>query len=213
MPDGKFITIEGIEGAGKSTAVQFIKNTLQQNKIEVISTREPGGSLLAEQIRALLLYPKESERMEAETELLLMFAARIQHIKNCIIPALTAGKWIVCDRYVDASYAYQGGGRKIEHRYIQLLDQWLIKGMYPDLTFLLDIDPEQGMERASQRGKNKDRIEQEKIDFFIQVRDVYLSRAREFPERIKRIDSSQSQGKVESQIRDILDTFITTSTT
>ncbi|HLB43433.1 MAG TPA: dTMP kinase [Gammaproteobacteria bacterium] len=208
MTKGKFITIEGIEGAGKSTVIQFIKNYFEQFKINVVWTREPGGTELAEQIRHLLLHPVSHDIMEAETELLLMFAARAQHVKKCIIPALTSGKWVVSDRFVDASYAYQGGGRNIDSRYISLLDQWIVGDTYPDLTVLLDIDAEEGFKRTVKRGTEKDRIEQEKIDFFIRVRHAYLVRAKQYPERIKLIDASASFSRVENQIRAILDNFV-----
>ncbi|OGT36207.1 MAG: dTMP kinase [Gammaproteobacteria bacterium RIFCSPHIGHO2_12_FULL_37_14] len=208
MLTGKFITIEGTEGAGKSTAVQFIKNYLLQLKIDVIWTREPGGTDLAEQIRNLLLHPMSFEEMEAETELLMMFAARAQHLKKCILPALTAGKWVASDRFIDASYAYQGGGRNIDMHFITSLDQWIVGDVYPHLTLLLDIDPAEGFKRAEKRGTDKDRIEQEKIEFFIRVRDTYLARAKQYPERIKVIDASEPLFIVENQIRSILDQFI-----
>ena len=211
MPRGKFISIEGTEGAGKSTAVQFVKKHLQQSKIDVVWTREPGGTQLAEQIRNLLLHPMSYEEMEAETELLLMFAARAQHMKQCIIPALTSGKWVASDRFVDASYAYQGGGRKIKIKHIKSLDHWIVGDFYPDLTLLLDIDPKHGFERAEKRGTDKDRIEQEKMDFFVRIRHAYLKRAKQFPERIKLIDASEPLFIVENQIRGILDVFIKSS--
>src|SRR3990167_2001026 len=208
MLPGKFITIEGTEGAGKSTAVQFIKNHLQQSNINVIWTREPGGTELAEHIRNLLLHPMSYEEMEPETELLLMFAARAQHMKKRIVPALTAGQWVASDRFLDASYAYKGGGRKIDSKYIKLLDQWIVGDVYPDLTLLLDIDPQKGFERAEKRGTDKDRIEQEKMDFFIRVRQAYLVRAKQDPKRIKLIDAGQPLFMVEDQMRSILNEFI-----
>src|SRR5580658_4876444 len=134
MPRGKLISIEGTEGAGKSTALQFIKQYLSKASIDIAWTREPGGTEIAEEIRKLILHPMSSETIEPETELLLMFAARAQHMKYYILPALYAGKWIVTDRFIDASYAYQGGGRGIDMHYIAMLDQWIVGATYPDLT-------------------------------------------------------------------------------
>ncbi|VVC75914.1 Thymidylate kinase [Aquicella siphonis] len=208
MMQGKFISIEGTEGAGKSTALQFIKQYLTKNNIDVVWTREPGGTELAEEIRRLVLHPMSFEEIEPETELLLMFAARAQHMKKYILPALNSGKWVATDRFIDASYAYQGGGRGIAMDYITMLDKWIVGSTYPQLTLLLDIAPHQGFERAEKRGTDKDRIEQEKMDFFVRVRDVYLERAKQDPERIKVIDASVPLFAVENQIRDVLDEFI-----
>lgn len=207
MSQGKLISIEGTEGAGKSTALQFIKKYLLEANIAVDWTREPGGTEFAEEIRKLSLHPG-SEEVTPETELLLMFAARAQHLNKHILPALKAGKWVASDRFIDASYAYQGGGRGIDIKYITMLDQWIVGSTYPSLTLLLDISPQQGFERAEKRGTQKDRIEQEKIEFFMRVRDVYLQRAKQDPERIKVIDASVPIFAVESQIRDVLDAFI-----
>lgn len=208
MARGKFISIEGTEGAGKSTALNFIKNYLAEANIEVVWTREPGGTELAEQIRNLLLHPLTYEKMSSETELLLMFAARAQHMQHRILPALMAGKWVVSDRFIDASYAYQGGGRGLDIERISMLDEWIVNGVYPDLTLLLDITPEQGFARAEKRGTDKDRIEQEKMDFFASVRHSYLERAKQHPERIKIIDASQPLYAVENQLRRSLDAFL-----
>jgi dTMP kinase len=208
MTSGKFISIEGTEGAGKSTALQFIKQFLTKANIDVVWTREPGGTELAEEIRRLILHPASSEEVEPETELLLMFAARAQHMKKTILPALKEGKWVATDRFIDASYAYQGGGRGMDLNYITMLDKWIVEQTYPDRTLLLDIPPQQGFERAEKRGTDKDRIEQEKMDFFVRVREAYLERARQCPQRIKIIDASVPLYAVESQIRDVLDAFI-----
>lgn len=205
---GKLISIEGIEGAGKSTIIQYVKGYLQQSAKEVVLTREPGGTVIAEQIRHLLLHSPDNEKMMAETELLLMFAARAQHMKNCILPALENGKWVITDRFIDASYAYQGGGRQVNLEHIHMLDKWIVGENYPKLTLLLDIDPEEGLKRADKRGKDKDRIEQEKIDFFARVRQAYLERAKQYPERIKLIDASHSLEVVEEQIREELKKFL-----
>lgn len=203
----KLISIEGIEGAGKSTAIQFVKELLQEARIPVVLTREPGGTILAERIRELLLHPGD-EKMAAETELLLMFAARAQHLQGRILPALASGQWVITDRFIDASYAYQGSGRDINHHYIDWLDQWIVGTHYPDLTFLLDIDPVEGCKRAEKRGAGKDRIEREKIEFFNHVRKAYLLRAEQDPKRIKIIDAHLPWIIVQQQIRDILKLYV-----
>ncbi len=205
---GKFISIEGTEGAGKSTALTFIKDYLEKMHLDIVWTREPGGTEIAEKIRTLLLYPESAEPMAAETELLLMFAARAQHLKNRILPELNAGKWVVSDRFVDAGYAYQGGGRGLDIKAIEMLDKWVVGANYPELTILLDITPEQGFERTAQRGATHDRIESEKIDFFNRVRDTYLQRAKQDPQRIKIIDASLTIPEVENRMRIVLDDFI-----
>ncbi len=204
---GKFITLEGTEGAGKSTALRFVADYLQQKGKKVHVTREPGGTPLAEQIRELLLHPASSEKWAAETELLLMFAARAQHIAACILPALQQGVWVVSDRYVDASYAYQGAGRGMDRSLIATLDQLIVKDCRPDLTLLLDLPADMGILRAAKRGSAQDRIEQEALDFFVRVREAYLLRAKAEPTRMKVIDASRAITKVEQQIRDILDSF------
>lgn len=209
MTKGTLITIEGIEGAGKSTALQFIADHLKKAKKDVVLTREPGGTKIAEEIRQVLLHHASKEKMAAETELLLVFAGRAQHIKQCILPAITAGKWVVSDRFIDASYAYQGGGREMDVNPIVLLDRWIVGNGYPDLTLLLDISPEMGFARAEKRGSQKDRIEQEKMDFFVRVRNAYLARAKQDPARIRVIDASQALIAVQIQIRDVLDELIT----
>lgn len=205
MTRGKFITIEGTEGAGKSTALHFIQEYLEHAHREVVITREPGGTEIAEEIRKVLLHPARLETMQPETELLLMFAGRAQHISQCILPALNEGKWVISDRYVDASYAYQGGGRGMDIQQIKTLDTLVVGDLYPDLTLLLDIPADQGMKRTENRGSQKDRIEQEKMSFFERVRDVYLERARQDPKRIKVIDASQSVEHVQAQIKKVLD--------
>lgn len=207
---GKLISIEGSEGAGKSTALSFIQSYLAERNHDIVMTREPGGTELAEQIRQLLLHPG-SEKMTAHTELLLMFASRAQHIETFVRPALLAGKWIVSDRYIDASYAYQGGGRQIDNKEIQYLDDMIVQGTYPDLTIFMDIPVDQGLKRANERGAGKDRIEQEKIDFFERVRAAYQARAEQDPKRIKMIDASQSIENVQQQIKTVLDHFINQS--
>jgi dTMP kinase len=204
MPQAKFITIEGIEGAGKSTVIQFVKTFLLNNGIDAYLTREPGGTPLAETLRNLLLRPETNEVISPTTELLLMFAGREQHIKQRIQPRLQAGQWVVSDRYIDASYAYQGGGRKMDTRLIAYLDKYIVGHTYPNLTLLLDISPELGFERAARRSTDKDRIEQEQIDFFHRVREVYLQRAEHDPARIKIINASLTLAEVEQQVADAL---------
>ncbi len=208
MPQAKFISIEGIEGAGKSTVIQFVKSYLEHAGKSVYLTREPGGTPLAEELRNVLLHTQGEEVVQPVTELLLMFAGREQHIKTCILPQLEAGRWVVSDRYVDASYAYQGGGRQIDLRLIAYLDKAIVAHTYPNLTLLLDIAPEQGFERAAKRGAGKDRIEQEKMDFFERVRAAYLQRAQQDPQRIKIINAALTQKEVEQQVANALNHFM-----
>lgn len=208
MEQGKLISIEGIEGAGKSTALKFIQDHLEKAGKKVVLTREPGGTKMAEEIRELLLRPTQQEPVSLDAELLLMFAGRAQHLHHVVRPALQAGKWVVSDRYIDASYAYQGGGRKIPMEKIAMLDQWIVDDTYPSLTILMDVTPETGILRADRRGLEKDRIEQEKIDFFIRVRDVYLERAKQDPKRIQIINANEPIYAVESQLHEVLDRFL-----
>lgn len=205
MPS-KFITIEGIEGAGKSSAMRFIESYLQERNIDFVSTREPGGTRIAESIRQILLAP-DDEIITPETELLLMFASRSQHVANVIFPALKAGRWVISDRYTDASFAYQGGGRGMPIEFITQLEYSVTKNTQPDLTLLLDVSPEIGLARAKNRGP-QDRIEQEKQDFFTRVRDVYLQRARQFPQRIHVVDASQEEVIVCAEIKKQLEKFL-----
>lgn len=211
MSYGKLITIEGTEGAGKSTARLFVMNYLEKAGIKVVVTREPGGTDIAEEIRNVLLHRVNTEIMLPTTELLLMFAGRAQHINQRILPALQSGKWVLSDRYIDASYAYQGGGRGIDMGFIGALDKHIVGRVYPDLTFLLDVPAELGMARAESRGNGKDRIEQERMDFFIRVRTTYLERAKADPKRIKVIDASVNLQDVQTQMRQVLDRFIAES--
>jgi dTMP kinase len=199
-----FLTIEGIEGVGKSTAVKFIEEYLTKAHKNFIITREPGGTPIAEEVRHVLLTPQSAEVMVPETELLLMFACRIQHIHHVIIPALKAGQWVISDRFIDASFAYQGGGRGIATSHIEMLENWLVKDLQPDTTILLDAPPEVGLLRAKHRG-SQDRIEQEKIDFFDRVREGYLNRARRDARRFRIIDATQSLETVLAEIKKVLD--------
>jgi dTMP kinase len=208
---GLFVTIEGIEGVGKTTALKFIQNYLTQQKIAFIATREPGGTLVAEQIREILLKPDSGEPMAIETELLLMFACRAQHLANLIKPALAEGRWVVSDRFVDASYAYQGGGRGFNMEQIALLEQWVVGSLRPDATILLDAPPALGMARAKRRGIH-DRIEQEKIDFFERVRAVYLARAKEDAQRFHILDAADPLAQVQAGIKTVLDKLMMETT-
>ena len=208
MQHSKFISIEGVEGAGKSTVVQFVKSYLQNAGVDAAFTREPGGTELAEKIRNVLLHPETDEVIEPKTELLLMFAGREQHIQQRILPWLQAGKWVVSDRYIDASYAYQGGGRQMDTSFIAALDQHIVGKIYPDLTLLLDLPPELGFERTAKRGNGKDRIENEKIDFFKRVRATYLQRAEQDKQRIKIINAALTLQEVEQQVASVLDAFL-----
>ncbi|EKD73483.1 MAG: hypothetical protein ACD_45C00303G0005 [uncultured bacterium] len=203
---GTFITIEGIEGVGKTTAVQFIQHYLLQHQREHVITREPGGTAIAEQIRQILLTPNPEDTIVPATELLLMFACRAQHVEKVVLPALQAGKWVVSDRFVDATYAYQGGGRKMNMTQINMLEKWIVGNLQPDLTILLDAPPAIGLARAKHRSP-QDRIEQEKIDFFERVRQVYLSRAKQFPERFSVIDATQPLAKVQDELTKNLETI------
>lgn len=201
--NGKFISIEGIEGAGKSTQLAFIENYLKQQGINVIVTREPGGTALGEQVRELLLTPRE-EGMAVDTELLLMFAARAEHIEQIIKPAIQRGDWVISDRFVDATFAYQGGGRGISIERIKQISDWTLKGLNTDITFLFDLPVELGQQRVISRKGDIDRFEQEKTDFFQKIRDCYLRRSQQEPNRIKVIDASKNISDIELQLTTIL---------
>jgi dTMP kinase len=205
MERGKFITIDGVEGAGKSTQITFICDYLKAKGVNVILTREPGGTDVGEKIRTLLL-SNSTGKMHADTELMLMFAARNEHIQNKIMPALKQGDWVLSDRFTDASYAYQGGGRGLDVERIVQLEQWVLQDFIPDMTLLLDVPVEIGMSRVESRGK-KDRIEPEATDFFNRVRQAYIDRSEQFPERIKLIDSSQTVEHTKQQIKVVLDSL------
>lgn len=198
MKKGRFISIEGVEGVGKSTALSFISSYLKNAHIDFVMTREPGGTIVAEAIRQLLLHHEE-EKILPETEVLLLFAGRAQHITHVIQPALNSGKWVVADRFVDASFAYQGGGRQVAIAHLNYLSNWIVKDCKPDLTLLLDAPVEIGLSRLQHRGE-KDRIEKENIQFFERVRHVYLERAKAEPNRFVVIHADRSIAEVEFQI-------------
>jgi dTMP kinase len=206
MQKSLFITLEGVEGAGKSSLMGYVAELFSGAGRDVVLTREPGGTKTGEQIRNILL-DSNNIGLSNDTELLLMFAARAQHIEEIITPALSSGKIVICDRFTDASYAYQGGGRGIDHARIRHLEEWVQKGLKPDLTLLFDLDVKIGLERAGKRG-DADRFEQEEISFFERIRSCYLDRAEKEPERFRTIDSSQSFDNVKQQIQDILKTHL-----
>lgn len=202
MQRGKFLTIEGTEGVGKSTNLAFVRDWLVSKGLEVIVTREPGGTPLAEEIRSLLL-SKRAEAVDETAELLLVFAARAQHLAQVIKPALARGAWVLSDRFTDATYAYQGGGRGLSKSIIEQLEQLVQGDLRPDLTLILDIDVQLGLDRARQRGE-LDRFESETISFFEQVRAAYRQRALAAPKRYALVDAGQSLSKVQADIDSLL---------
>jgi dTMP kinase len=199
MSAGKFITLEGVDGAGKSTHLGFVAEWLRQQGREVIVTREPGGTPLGETLRELLLH----RDMDADTELLLMFAARQAHLAELILPALARGAWVVSDRFTDASYAYQCGGRGIEVARIAALEAWVQRGFSPDLTLLFDVPPEVAEARRS-AARTADRFEREADNFFSRVRNAYLERARAEPDRMRVLDARHSIVELQREISQLL---------
>jgi dTMP kinase len=196
---GRFVTIEGTEGVGKSTQLATARQYLQGRGLSVTTTREPGGTPVAERIRALLLDPA-NHGMAPDAELLLMFAARAEHLANAIRPALAAGTWVLCDRFTDATYAYQGGGRGIDPQRIAVLEDYVQGALRPDLTLLLDMDAAAGIARAGKRSA-PDRIESETVRFFEAVRAAYLRRAAREPDRIRVVDARGSVEEVGERVR------------
>ena len=203
---GKFITLEGTEGAGKSTALFFVEEKIRAAGVDLVVTREPGGTELGEKIRALLL-DKNHSSMCDDTELLLMFAARAQHLDELIKPALANGQWVLCDRFTDATYAYQGGGRGLNLDHIATLEKLVQGTLRPDITLLLDIPVEQGLARAGERGE-LDRFEQEKVEFFERVRQTYLDRSSQYPNQYRVIDASKTIAEVQHQLAHVLDPIL-----
>jgi dTMP kinase len=192
---GKFITVEGIEGTGKSTNIDFLTSLIERNGFEVFRTREPGGTPMAERIRALLL-EHGNEPLPEIAELLLFFASRSLHLRNAIVPALDEGKWVLCDRFTDASRAYQGSGRGLDPERIERLADWVQEGLEPDMTILLDAPAEIGMQRAAQRG-DADRMDSQELSFYRRVRAGYLALADQYPERFVVVDARQSLALVQ----------------
>ena len=199
---GMFISLEGSEGVGKTTSLNFINEYIESLGHKVLLTREPGGTPMAEELRNILLSERE-EKVESDTELLLMFAARCQHVNQVIKPALDQGVWVICDRFVDASYAYQGGGRELGFERIQQLENWCLSGFKPDLTLLLDMPVEEGIARTKKRGK-ADRFETEKMAFYQKIREAYLKRADQDPQRMFVIDAAPAISEVQASLRAVL---------
>lgn len=202
MTRGRFITFEGIDGAGKSTQVEVIHQTIAARGIEVVRTREPGGTPLSEKIRELLL----TQSMQPSTETLLFFASRAEHIASVIKPAIERGAWVLSDRFTDATYAYQVGGRGFPAAKVEALEEWTQEGFGPDLTVLFDIEPEVAAQRVAQ-ARNLDRFEKESLDFFTRVRNAYLERARRNPQRFLIIDSMRDKETISEELRRIFSTW------
>ncbi|MEK6663380.1 MAG: dTMP kinase [Pseudomonadota bacterium] len=200
MSHGKFITLEGIDGAGKSTHLSFIAERLRAMGRQVVVTREPGGTPLGEMLRDMVL----SQKMHVETETLIMFASRREHIDKVIVPALEKGIWVLSDRFTDATFAYQGGGRGIALDRLQALENWVQSGLQPDLTLLFDVPLEISRERLS-HNMSLDRFEQEKQDFFARVRAAYLDRAAAHRQRIRVINSSRSIAEIQAELTPLLE--------
>lgn len=198
----KFITFEGIDGAGKSTHIAFVSDYIKQRGIELVSSREPGGTPLGEKLREIVLH----EKMHLETEALLVFASRREHIAQVIEPALARGAWVISDRFTDSSFAYQGGGRGMSLAKLEMLEQWVHPALQPDLTFLFDVPLEVARARLDAT-RALDKFEQEKADFFAATRGEYLRRAAQFPQRFHVIDSTQSIAEIQLQLAAILDAF------
>jgi len=194
---GRFITFEGIDGAGKSTQIAFIDGWLRARGIDVLLTREPGGTPIGETLRELILH----RPMQPRTETLLMFAARCEHVLTVIEPALVAGRWVLCDRFTDATYAYQAGGRGLPQADVAVLERWVHPGLQPDLTLLFDLEPEIAAARLA-RAQRSDRFETEQRDFFSRVREHYLARARAQPHRFVVVDTSQEKSVVQGHLAD-----------
>lgn len=203
---GRFITLEGTEGVGKSTQLKKAAATLESLGVEFIVTREPGGTPMAEKIRELLLAPRE-EPVNETTELLLMFAARAQHLQNRILPALDQGQWVLCDRFTDATFAYQGGGRGVSGERIALLEALVQGDVRPDHVILLDASVETGMARALKRGE-LDRFEQEALDFFCRIRNAYLERATANPGQYHIVNAELPLEQVSASVSALLTAFV-----
>jgi len=203
---GRFITLEGGEGTGKSTNMALVEGLLREAGVDVVVTREPGGTPLAERMREILVSHAE-EPLPPVAELLLMFAARSVHLENRIRPALESGRWVLCDRFTDATFAYQGGGRGLDETLIGFLESTVQRELRPDLTLLLDADPALGLERAGARGA-ADRFEAEHLGFFRRVREGYLRRAGDEPGRFRVIDAGRPLAEVQEDIRDHMNKFI-----
>lgn len=201
MSRGKFITLEGMDGAGKTTHLEWLRGKLVERGIALTVTREPGGTPLGEALRKLLLDSQKAP--QTDTEALLMFAARREHIAQVIEPALAAGGWVLCDRFTDATYAYQAGGSGMDWERVAMLERWVQGELQPDLTLYFDLAPEEGRARASQ-ARTPDRFEREQDDFYARVRAAYLRRAREFPRRIRVIDAARTISEIQQELDEII---------
>jgi len=197
---GRFITFEGIDGAGKSTQIAAVVALLAARGIDVVQTREPGGTPLGERLRELLLH----ETMHLETEAMLMFAARREHLAARIVPALEAGQWVVCDRFSDATYAYQVGGRGLDAAKFAALEAWVHPGLQPDLTLVFDLDPTVAAARVASAGAAPDRFEREQRDFFERVRNAYLERAQAAPQRIRVISAERDPDAIRAEVETVV---------
>jgi dTMP kinase len=212
MTQGRFITLEGIEGAGKSTVAKFVREWLQERGERVCLTREPGGTPLAERVRALVL-DRQGEAITPVTETLLMFAARGLHVENLIRPTLERGEWVICDRFTDATRAYQGAGRGVSGEWIEQLAAQVQRGLKPDCTLLLDLPVTLGLERVRQRSgaAPTDRFEEEPAKFFERVREAYLDLARAEPQRIRIVNASGTVQDVQAQVASVLEALLARS--
>lgn len=197
MKRGKFITFEGIDGAGKSTHLAWTADKLRGQGVGLIVTREPGGTVLGEQLRQILL--AGDQRIHPETEALMMFTSRRQHLEEVIRPALKRGDWVLCDRFTDASFAYQGGGRGVAKDKLEALERWVHPDLQPDLTLLFDVSAELGQSRVS-RIKSPDRFEREDVGFFSRVRDAYLERVQQWRQRMVKLDGSKPTADIQQEI-------------
>ena len=206
MKQGVFITIEGIEGAGKSTCMQLLAEQIESHGIPLLQTREPGGTDLGEDLRELLLGHRHTGMAE-DAELLLMFAARAEHIQRKILPSLHKGQWVLCDRFTDATYAYQGAGRGIANERIEALENWVQGELRPDLTIVMDLPVAQGLQRAGKRSA-PDRFESEAMAFFERVRQGYLDIAQRDSQRVRVVDASRELQQVSADIRQVIDDYI-----
>ncbi|GAB2840658.1 dTMP kinase [Pseudoduganella ginsengisoli] len=202
MQRGKFITFEGIDGAGKSTHIQFVSDCIRARGIDLVSSREPGGTPLGEKLRELVLH----ETMHLETEALLMFASRREHVAQVIAPALERGAWVISDRFTDASFAYQGGGRGLALSKLEALEQWVHPDLQPDLTFLFDVPLDVARARLDAT-RDLDKFEKERADFFNATRNEYLRRAAQFPQRFRVIDSSRTIPEIQAELRAIMESL------
>jgi dTMP kinase len=204
MSRGKFITLEGLDGAGKSTHLGWLEQTLRARGLEVVMTREPGGTPLGEKLRALLL--DRTQHMHSDTEVMLMFAARREHLDKVILPALARGAWVVSDRFTDATFAYQGGGRGVDWERLKALETWVQGEFQPDLTLLFDVPAEVGKQRLA-GVREPDRFEREQTEFFARVREGYLRRAREWPARIRSLDGTRPVNQVRALLEEVIITY------